>query len=107
MRIPEKTRRQKNVSAEMQEERNFAGTDYDVYVMEKKERGKVLLLCVLGAALCGYLYFHSIFRHIRKVVYNRSQDILNIDTFRVMIPHGNLIISIRTSGYRVHFLKVW
>ena len=44
MRIPEKTRRQKNVSAEMQEERNFAGTDYDVYVMEKKERGKVLLL---------------------------------------------------------------
>ena len=59
MRIPEKTRRQKNVSAEMQEERNFAGTDYDVYVMEKKERGKVLLLCVLGAALCGYLYFHS------------------------------------------------
>lgn len=59
MRIPEKTRRQKNVSAEMQEERNFTGTDYDVYVMEKKEMGKVLLLCVLGAALCGYLYFHS------------------------------------------------
>ena len=59
MRIPEKTRRQKNVSAEMQEERNFTGTDYDVYVMEKKEKGKVLLLCVLGAALCGYLYFHS------------------------------------------------
>ena len=48
MRIPEKTRRQKNVSAEMQEERNFTGTDYDVYVMEKKEMGKVLLLCVLG-----------------------------------------------------------
>lgn len=40
MRIPEKTRRQKNVSAEMQEERNFTGTDYDVYVMEKKEMGK-------------------------------------------------------------------
>ncbi len=67
MRIPEKTRRQKNVSAEMQEERNFTGTDYDVYVMEKKEMGKVLLLCVLGAALCGYSIFTVISQPQRRL----------------------------------------
>ena len=59
MRIPEKTRRQKNVSAEMQEERNFTGTDYDVYVMEKERNGKSSAPLCPGSGTVRLFYFHS------------------------------------------------
>lgn len=62
MRIPEKTRRQKNVSAEMQEERNFTGTDYDVYVMEKKEMGKSSAPLCPGSGTVRLSLFSQLYR---------------------------------------------